>query len=81
MNQEMMIYKNYTASIRWSDEDNSFVGHVTNLDKNTTISLMGSTLPEIRKDFEEMIEWYLEDCEKDGKEPCLSNREAMAHST
>jgi predicted HicB family RNase H-like nuclease len=68
MNTETMDYKGYTASIEWSDEEGCLVGNVMGIEDN--ILFRGSSLSEIGETFKEMIEWYLDECERDGAEPC-----------
>jgi len=81
MNQETMEYKGYTALIEWSEADNCFGGKIINLDNiKHSITFTGSTLPKIYKEFEEMVEWYLKTCEKDGIEPSKPKAKALAHS-
>jgi len=67
MNQQTMNYKGYTATIHHSDEENCYIGRVVGI--RHIITSRGSTLSELYEDFKEMIDWYLEDCEKDGIGP------------
>jgi len=68
MNQETVNYKGHAASIFWSDEDGCFVGEALDL-VHTTFDICGATLEEARADFENFIDLYLDDCEKEGVEP------------
>ncbi|MBO4742334.1 MAG: type II toxin-antitoxin system HicB family antitoxin [Bacteroidales bacterium] len=54
-------YKGYTGSIEFSEEDNSFVGEVLGLKRNAII-FEGSSVEELRKDFEDGVDSYLEYC-------------------
>lgn len=57
----MMKYKGYSGSVEYSSEDGCLCGKVQGLRK-TTITYEGSSIDEIRKDFEESIDCYLESC-------------------
>ncbi|MDR1777889.1 MAG: hypothetical protein LBR31_08710 [Desulfovibrio sp.] len=52
-------YKGYTPLMRYSEEDGCFVGEVAGLN-NHGISFEGETEEEIRKDFENAVDFYLE---------------------
>jgi len=77
MSQETMNYRGYTALIEWSDEEGCLVGEVIGVRHG--ILFRGATPPEIFETFKEMIEWYLEECEKHGIEPCQPPVEATAN--
>jgi len=77
--QAIMIYKNYTASIEWLEDEQSYRGKVK--DTWGTITFSGNTLDEAYQMFVEVLDYYLEDCEKNGEEPRLSNRELCAVDT
>ena len=61
-------YKGYTGSVEFSPEDNCFFGKVQGL-KGTLISYEGSSVNEIRADFEAAVDFYLESCHERGVEP------------
>ena len=61
-------YKGYTGSVEYSKEDNCLFGKVQGMSKDL-ITYEGQTLDELRKDFEDGIESYLEACKADGVEP------------
>ena len=61
-------YKAYTGSVEFSPEDNCFFGKVQGL-KGTLISYEGTSVDEIRQDFEETVDCYLESCRQRGVEP------------
>ena len=63
-----MRYKGYWAEIRYSDEDQCFWGKVEGL-KNTSITFEGSTVKELKNDFKDAIDFYLEGCRIDNTEP------------
>jgi len=62
-----MKYKNYEAVIKYSDEDETFIGEVI----NTTDILVfdGATVDEVRASFYAVVDEYIDDCEKEGKKP------------
>lgn len=59
--KNIMKYKGYWAEIKYSDEDECFCGEIEGL-KNTSISFEGTTVKELKKDFKEAIDHYLEGC-------------------
>ena len=61
-------YKGYSGSVEYSPEDNCLFGKVLGL-KGTLISYEGSSIDEIKQDFEEAIDCYLESCKERGIEP------------
>lgn len=52
-----MTYKDYTAEIIYSDEDECFVGHIVNIDAIS--GFHGNTDEELRDAFENMVELYI----------------------
>ena len=58
-------YKGYTGSVEFSDRDDCLFGKVQGL-HGTLISYEGSSVEEIRHDFEEAIDCYLESCAERG---------------
>ena len=63
-----MKYKGYWAEISYSDEDECFCGKIEGL-KNDLISFEGETVKELKKDFKNAINNYLETCKELNKEP------------
>lgn len=61
-------YKGYTGSVEFSEEDNCLFGKVQGL-HGTLISYEGTTIDEIRADFESAIDEYLASCERRGVAP------------
>jgi len=68
MNDNIMRYRGYWAEIKYSDEDECFCGHVEGL-KNTVIFFEGNTVKELKKDFKDAIDFYLNNCKTAGEEP------------
>ena len=64
----IMQYKGYFAEIKYSEEDNCFYGKVEGLKKDT-ILFEGKSVEELKKDFEEAIDSYLESCRLTNTEP------------
>ncbi len=68
MMDNIMTYKGYWAEIRYSDEDECFWGMVEGL-KNTSITFEGQNVKELKQDFKEAIEHYLQICKERCEEP------------
>ena len=62
-----MTYKDYTAKIIYSDEDECFVGHIVNIDAIS--GFHGDTDEELRDAFENMVELYIETLEQPENPP------------
>lgn len=56
----LLEYKGYQGTIK--TEDNILFGHVLGL-KNTIISYEGNTINELKTDFQNGIDDYLENCQ------------------
>ena len=67
-NMNQLSYKGYRGSVEYSAEDNCLYGKVQGL-KGTLISYEGNTVDEIKQDFEEAVDYYLESCAERGIEP------------
>ena len=63
----VMRYKGYWAKIQFSEEDNCFWGEIEGI--NDSISFEGTTVEELRKDFEGAIDDYIDHCTRYGVEP------------
>lgn len=57
----VMKYKGYWAKIEYSDEDECFCGKVEGLE-NSLILFEGETVKELKKDFKDAIDCYLQSC-------------------
>lgn len=64
----VMKYKGYWAEIKYSDEDECFYGIIEGL-KNTSISFEGITVKQLKKDFKDAIDYYLENCKENNEKP------------
>ena len=65
---DFLEYKGYKGSVEYSKEDNCLFGKVQGLSKDLIV-YEGQTLDELRKDFEDGVDSYLEGCLADGIEP------------
>ena len=64
----IMKYKGYWAKVQYSDEDECFWGEIEGL-KNDSITFEGETVRELKKDFKDAINHYLESCKQTNTEP------------
>ena len=69
---EYLKYKGYTGSVEYSDEDQCLFGRVQGLTKDL-VTYEGSTIEELTKDFEGVVDDYLALCKEKGIEPRRSN--------
>lgn len=60
-------YKGYIAKLNFDWHDNIIVGEVTNA--GAVISFHAESMSEIKREFEEMVNTYLEACEAEGISP------------
>jgi predicted HicB family RNase H-like nuclease len=63
----MMEYKGYTAKIEFDNDAGLFHGRVINL--RDVITFQGRSVDELREEFRNSVEDYLEFCEKRGEQP------------
>lgn len=65
MNQKEIkrLARPYARLIRWSDEDQCFIGSLPELDGDCT---HGNTVEEVARNLDECAELYVEDCLTDG---------------
>lgn len=61
-------YRGYSGSVEYSAEDNCLYGKVQGMNK-ATITYEGNSLDELRKDFEESIDFYLDSCKERNVNP------------
>ena len=62
-----MQYKGYSAIVRYSAEDECLVGHIAGI--NDIVGFHGDSVEEMRKAFEESVDFYLDSCARLGHEP------------
>ncbi len=63
----IMHYKGYSAPIEYSDEDQCLVGRLAGIDD--LIGFHADSVTELRKEFEEAVDDYLEACQKLNRKP------------
>ena len=66
--KNIMKYKGYWAEIKYSDEDECFCGVIEGLKKDS-ISFEGDTVKELKEDFKDSIDDYLEFCRQNNLQP------------
>ena len=71
-----MSYKGYTAAIEYVPEDNLFWGEVAGI--SDCIIFSGSNVDELKKQFQESIDFYLESCAETGDEPQRPTSDSVA---
>lgn len=64
----VMKYKGYWAEITYSDEDDCFCGKIEGLKKDL-IFFEGQTVKELKRDFKEAIDHYLQICKNTNTQP------------
>jgi len=62
-----MLYKEYTGTIEFSEEEMEFYGRVVAL--RTPITFKGATAEELCENFHKAIDTYIETCRANGKDP------------
>ena len=62
-----LSYKGYTAAIEYVPEDNLFWGDVDGI--TDAIIFSGSNVDELKKNFQESIDFYLQSCAETGDVP------------
>lgn len=63
----IMRYKEYSAKIAYSDEDQCFTGRVTGI--RDIITFHGDSVLELKKAFREAVDFYMESCVREGVIP------------
>jgi len=58
----IMNYKDYSARIEYSDEDQCFIGHIAGI--RDVVGFHGDSVKELKAAFEEAVEDYVATCEK-----------------
>ena len=67
MNNSMLEYKGYHATITYDADDELFIGEVFGI--NDSLNFHGTAIPELKAMFKQSIDNYLELCQRIGKEP------------
>ncbi len=63
----LLAYKNYNGTVEYSKEDGCLFGKVTGI--KSLLSYEGDSVRELEKDFQNVIDEYLRDCEEKVIEP------------
>lgn len=63
----LLSYKNYNGTVEYSGEDACLYGKVIGL--RSLISYEGSSIQELKQDFENAVDEYLQDCKERNVEP------------
>lgn len=64
---DILEYKGYYASLRFSSEDDVFYGKLLGIED--LVNFEGASVKELKKAFHEAVDDYLETCKELGKEP------------
>lgn len=65
---DYLEYKGYKGTVEYCKEDDCLVGKVIGMHKDL-IAYEGNTLAELREDFKDAIDSYIDGCLADGIEP------------
>jgi len=60
----VLKYKNFTATVQYSDEDEAFIGRVVGID--SVVSFEGQSVEELQEAFQEAVESYVQFCRRKG---------------
>jgi predicted HicB family RNase H-like nuclease len=69
---DYLYYKGYTGSVEYGEEDNCLFGEVFGM-TGSAITYEGTTLDELKADFEAGIDCYLDYCGRQEVKPHLMN--------
>lgn len=64
---DVMTYKGYLGSVRYSGEDEIFYGKIEAI--NDLVMFEGESVKELKKAFHEAVNDYLETCKEMGRQP------------
>lgn len=70
MKKDILVYKDYIATIHFSTDDELFFGKIEGIDD--LITFEGTCVDELKKAFEDSVEEYIELCCEADKEPLKS---------
>ena len=60
----ILKYKDFIATVQFSEEDETFIGHVEGID--SVVSFEGQSVDELKQAFEDAVESYLDFCQRKG---------------
>lgn len=72
-----MNYKGYQAQISYSEEDEIFIGRIMNIE-NDIIAFDGYSVEELQQALKTVVDDYIDDCIKAGKQPEAPQQEIAA---
>ena len=61
----VLKYKNFVATVKYSDEDEAFIGRIEGID--SVVSFESQSVEELKSAFKEAVESYLDFCRRKGK--------------
>jgi predicted HicB family RNase H-like nuclease len=73
--KNILRYKDFIGSVQFSDADEIFYGKVTGIDD--LVSFEGSSVNDLKTDFIEAVEDYLDLCKKIDKDPYKSYKGSL----
>ena len=59
---DTLKYKGFIGSVEINDEDDTLYGKVLGIDKKTLITYEGTTVKELKEDFKNGVDDYMEHC-------------------
>jgi predicted HicB family RNase H-like nuclease len=62
--ENILKYKGFIATVRYSDEDEAFTGRIEGI--NSIVSFEGESVADLKKSFKDAVESYLSFCERKG---------------
>lgn len=63
----LLSYKNYNGTVEYSKEDECLFGKVIGI--KSLLSYEGNSIQELERDFKNVIDEYIKDCEERGVQP------------
>jgi len=68
--KDKLIYKEFMASVHYSDIDETFFGQIEGI--NDLVTFEGQTVKALKAAFEESVDDYIDLCKETGKQPLKS---------
>ena len=62
--ENILKYKDFIATVKYSDEDEAFVGRIEGID--SVVSFEGESVKELKAAFKEAVESYIDFCSRKG---------------
>ena len=67
MTKDVLIYKDYIATVHYSRDDEVFFGRIEGI--NDLVTFEGESVPKLKKAFHEAVDDYLEISKEIGRQP------------